>query len=99
MTSTKYKLTNIEVEDILHNMSPAELWQLNANVEPVNRLNGEIDSKKAEKIYNIMALTALEYENIERILDNPYNAPLCDIHIYCKALNLDIIEFIKKTLA
>ena len=99
MTHTTYKLTNTEVEDILHNMSAAELWALNANVEPINLRNEPIDTEKTEKIYALMDLTELEYDSVERLLYNPYNASLSDIHIYCEALDIDVIEFIKKALS
>ncbi len=98
MIDTQYRLTNTEIEDILHNMSPAELWQLNAGVEPINTDRTPIDVEKSQKIYAIMDLTDLEYEQVERLLDNPYSATLSDIHIYCKALDLDMIEFIKKAM-
>jgi hypothetical protein len=41
----------------------------------------------------------LDYEDIERLLDDPKSAPLSDIQTYCQALNLDVLDFIKKTLA
>jgi hypothetical protein len=99
MIDTQYRLTHTEVEDILHNMSATELWQLNAHVAPINLNNTKVETEKAQKIYDMMDLTGLEYDQVERILDAPYNAPVCDIHIYCKAMGIDVVEFIKKVLA
>jgi hypothetical protein len=98
MIDTSYKLTNTEIEDILHNMSPSELWQLNDGVQPINIHFKSVNIEKSQKIYDIMDLTDLEYADVEGLLDNPYNATLSDIHTYCKAMNLDMLDFIKKAM-
>jgi hypothetical protein len=99
MIETNYILTNTEVEDILHNMSATELWQLNADVEPIKHNRTQLDVEKSQKIYAIMDLTDLAYENVACIVENPQAATLQDIHIYCKALNINTLGFIEKALS
>ncbi len=92
------KLTNAEVEDILHNMSAEELWQLNANNTPIQTNATQEEYERAEKIYEIMDLTDLEYADIECLLYEPHKARLCDIKTYCQALNINVLDFIQQAL-
>ena len=92
------KLTNSEVADILHNMSAADLWQLNEGVEPIVFDYSKEDIRRVQKNYDLMDLTELEYKDIECILDTPHKARLCDIQTYCNALNINVLDFIEKAL-
>ncbi len=96
MTATK--LTNTEIEDILQNMSAAELWQLDADVEPINFNYSKDEIEKSKKIYDIMDLTDLEYADIEYLLYEPHKARLCDIETYCRVMKIDVLAFIQKAL-
>ena len=96
MTATK--MTNTEIEDILQNMSAAELWQLDADVEPIQFNYSKEEIEKSKKIYDLMDLTDLEYADLECLLYEPNKARLCDIQTYCYALNINVLEFIQKTL-
>ena len=87
-----------DIDDIIHNMTPAELWAMSENVAPIQINWTEEEAEKAEKIYDLMDLTELEYEDIECILDTPHKARLCDIQTYCNALNINVLDFIKKAL-
>ena len=49
--------------------------------------------------FGFFDLTDLDYAEVELILDNSRTAPLCNIQIYCKAMKLDMFEFIGKALA
>ena len=92
------KLTNSEVADILHNMSAADLWQLNEGVEPIVFDYSKEDIRRVQEIYDLMDLTELEYEDIECTLDTPHKARLCDIQTYCNTLNINVLDFIEKAL-
>ena len=95
---TAIKLTNTEIEDILQNMSAAELWQLDADVEPIQSHYSKEEIEKSKKIYDLMDLTDLEYADIECLLYEPHKARLCDIQVYCHALNINVLEFVQKSL-
>ena len=99
MIETKSNLTTTEIDNIYQSMSASELWQLNADAESIEINYSKEEIEKSDKIYEIMDLTDLDYAEVELILDNPRNAPLCNIQIYCKAMKLDMFEFIGKALA
>ena len=63
------KLTNSEVADILHNMSAAELWQLNEDVEPIVFDYSKKDIHKVQKIYDLMDTFDSEYEDVAYLFD------------------------------
>jgi hypothetical protein len=99
MIETKSHLTTVQIDDIFQSMPAAELWQLNADVEPIQINSTQKDFEKTEQIYAIMDATDLAYDEVEKILFNPKSAVLGDIEIYCKRLNINISEFIEKALA
>ncbi len=99
MIETKSHLTTVQIDDIFQSMPAAELWQLNADVEPIPINSTQEDIDKSQQIYAIMDATDLAYDEVEKILFNPKSAVLRDIDIYCKRLNINILEFIEKTLA
>ena len=70
---------DIDIDELIHNTSPEELWAMSRNKMPI-QINwiGE-ESEDAEKIYNIMDLTDLEYADVESLLYEPHKARLCDI--------------------
>ena len=87
-----------DIDDIIHNMTPAELWAMSRDVTPI-QINWTMEeAETAEKIYDLMDLTELEYEDIECILDTPHKARLCDIQTYCNTLNINVLDFIEKAL-
>ena len=63
------KLTNSEVADILHNMSAAELWQLNEDVEPIVFDYSKKDIHRVQKIYDLMDTFDSEYEDVAYLFD------------------------------
>jgi hypothetical protein len=87
------------VDDYIQTLSVGELkaWCADGKTIDMNWTDEELE--KSQKIYDIMDATEMEYVQVERLLDNPYHAPLSDIHTYCKAMDLDMFEFIKKSLA
>ncbi len=87
-----------DIDDIIHNMTAAELWAMNEGVAPIQINWTKEEAEKAQKIYDLMDLTELEYEDIECILDTPHKARLCDIQTYCNALNINVLDFIEKAL-
>ena len=99
MIETKSQLTTIEVDNIYQSMSARESWQLGSDTEPIELNYTQEDIEKSEQIYPIMDATDLDYEDVEKILFEPKKASLGVIHTYCKALNINILEFIEKALA
>jgi hypothetical protein len=99
MTETKPQLTIAEIDNIYHSMSAKELWQNSKDVIPIEVHYTQEDIARGELIYPLMDATELEYKEIETILFDPKRALLGDIQIYCRALNIDVLEFIEKTLA
>ena len=99
MIETKSHLTTVQIDDIFQSMPAAELWQLNADVEPIPINSTQEDIDKSQQIFAIMDAIDLSYEEVEKILFNPKSAVLGDIEIYCKRLNINILEFIEKALA
>ncbi len=87
------------VDEYIQSLSVEQLreWCDDSTPIKINWTDEEIE--KSNKIYEIMDLTDLNYVEVELILDNPRTAPLCNIQIYCKAMKLDMFEFIGKALA
>ena len=74
------------VDDYIQNLSVGELKAWCADGKPIEMNWAEEDIVKSEKIYTVMDATDLEYTQVERLLNNPSNAPLSDINVYCKAM-------------
>ena len=89
---------DIDIDELIHNTSPEELWAMSRNKTPI-QINwiGE-ESEDAAKIYDIMDLTDLEYADVESLLYEPHKARLCDIQTYCRVMNIDVLTFIQKAL-
>ena len=63
------KLTHSEVADILHNMSAADLWQLNEGVAPIVFDYSKDEIRRVQKIYaylykttSILIISLTNYE-------------------------------------
>ena len=87
------------VDEYIQSLSVEQLREWCADSKPIKIDWTEKEIEKSNKIYEIMDLTDLDYAEVELILDNPRNAPLYNIQIYCKAMKLDMFEFIGKALA
>ena len=87
------------VDKYLQSLSVEQLRDWCADSTPIKINWTEEEIEKSNKIYEIMDLTDLDYAEVELILDNSRTAPLCNIQIYCKAMKLDMFEFIGKALA
>jgi hypothetical protein len=100
MIEIKEKLTMTQIEDIFQSMSAAELWALHKDAKPINlpRPTAE-EMAVSEKIWAIMDETGLEYSSVEKILFSPEKAMLGEIMVYCRELNINVLEFIEKVLA
>lgn len=99
MIEIKEKLTTTQIDDIFQSMSAAELWALHHDSEPINlsRPTAE-EMARYEKIWAIMDETGLDARSIEKILFDPQQATLGEIEVYCRELNINILEFIEKAL-
>ena len=87
------------VDEYIQSLSVEQLRDWCADSTPIKIDWAEEEIEKSNKIYEIMDSTDLDYAEVEVILDNPRTAPLCNIQIYCKAMKLDMFEFIGKALA
>ena len=87
------------VDEYIQSLSVEQLREWCADSTPIKINWTKEEIEKSNKIYEIMDLTDLDYAEVELILDNPRTAPLCNIQIYCKAMKLDMFEFIGKALA
>ena len=99
LIETKSQLTTIEIDNIYQSMSAHELWQLGSDTEPIELHDTQEGIEKSEQIYPIMDATDLNFEDVEKILFDPLRATLGTIRTYCKAMNVNILEFIEKALA
>jgi hypothetical protein len=91
-------INKIDIDERIHNMTPEELWAMSRNAQPIqiNATQGEFE--RAEKIYELMDLTDLEYADVECLIYEPHKARLCDIKVYCHALNINFLDFIQKVM-
>jgi hypothetical protein len=97
MTNT---LDSIEyIEDYIHSLSITELKKLGENVAPIKLNHTPEEMEVAEQIWDIMDLTGLDFESVETILIEPKQASLKNIAIYCKALNINFLDFTSKVFA
>ena len=100
MIEIKEKLTMTEIEDIFQSMSAAELWELHRDVKPIDLPRPSAEEMAVyEKIWAIMDATGLEADSVEKILFSPQKATLGEIVVYCRELNLNVLEFIEKAVA
>ena len=72
----------IDIDDLIHNMTPEELWAMSKDKEPINTKWTDEEIEQSKKIYEIMDLTDLDFEDVEKVLYEPRNAPLFAIEIY-----------------
>jgi hypothetical protein len=86
-------------DDFIQSLSVAELKAWSADSTPITLNYTQEEIEKSEQIYTIMDETDLEYEDVEMVLVEPKKASLGVIQTYCKALNIDIADFIEKALA
>jgi hypothetical protein len=100
MIEIKEKLTTTQIEDIFQSMSAAELWALHRDAKPIDLLRPTAEEMAvSERIWAIMDATGLEYNSVEKILFSPQQAMLGEIEVYCRELNINVLEFIEKALA
>lgn len=97
MTLTRSKQ---ETSEYIQSLSIAEIKALFADGTPV-KMNwaDDEDFEQSERIYLIMDLTDLEYADVLRLLNEPRKAPLGDIETYCRAMNINILDFIQNALS
>ena len=87
------------VDEYIQNMSVEELNEWCKDATPIELNYSKEEIEQSKKIYEIMDLTDLDFEDVEKVLYEPRNAPLYAIEIYCKRLNINTLEFIQKVLA
>jgi hypothetical protein len=87
------------VEDYIQSLSITELKKLGENVMPLQLNYTQEEMEIAEKIWDIMDLTGLDFESVEKILIAPKQASLKNIAIYCKALDINFFDFTNKAFA
>ena len=92
-------IKNTDIDELIQSMTPKELWAMSRHAKPIQVNWTEEEVEKSDKIYKIMDLTALDYADVECLLNEPLKARLGDIKIYCQAMNLNVLDFIQNLLA
>ena len=89
-------LKKIDIDELIHNMTPEELWAMSHDKTPIQINWTDEELKESAKIHEIMDLTDLAYADVECLLNEPHKARLCDIKIYCRVLKIDFLAFVQK---
>ena len=50
-------IKNIDIDELIHNMRPEQLWKMSQDAPPIQINATEEEFDRAEKIYEIMDLT------------------------------------------
>ena len=86
------------MDEIYHNLTPDELWALGKDT-PKSELNWtEEEHREFEELCVLQDQTGLDFDVLRLILNNPQEASMSDVLIYCNALNIDPHSFLDTLL-